>query len=136
MANYTIEEIEGIGPALGAKLRAAGIVSTNKLLAGTKTKSQRQKIADAAGIPEKQILKFANMADLFRVQGVGKGFAELLEAAGVDSVPELAQRKAENLTVKMAEVNKARNLTRRDPYLKEVEKRVAQAKNLPRALEY
>lgn len=90
MANYTIEEIEGIGPALGAKLRAAGIVSTNKLLAGTKTKSQRQKIADAAGIPEKQILKFANMADLFRVQGVGKGFAELLEAAGVDSVPELA----------------------------------------------
>lgn len=87
---------------MGDKLRTAGITSTNKLLAGTKTKTQRQKIA---------------------------------EAAGVDSVPELAQRNAENLTKKMAEVNKARNLTRRDPVLKEVEKWVAKAKTLPRALE-
>lgn len=136
MANYKIEEIEGIGPALGDKLRKAGVTSTDKLLTGAKTKKQRQALADAAGISEKQILKFANMADLFRIGGVGQEFAELLEAAGVDTVPELAQRKAENLAAKMEEVNNEKKLTRRVPSLKEVEKWVAEAKQLPRALEY
>lgn len=136
MANYKIEEIEGIGPVLGEKLRNADITTTDKLLAGTKTKKQRQALAEATGIPEKKILKFANMADLFRINGVGQEFAELLEAAGVDTVPELAMRNAENLTAKMEEVNEAKNLTRRTPSLKEVEKWVSEAKSLPRTLEY
>lgn len=136
MANYKIEEIEGIGPALGEKLRNAGITNTDKLLAGSKSKKQRKELAEASGISEKQILKFANMADLFRISGVGQEYAELLEATGVDTVPELAQRNAENLTVKMEEVNEAKKLTRRTPSLKEVEKWIAEAKTLPRALEY
>ncbi len=136
MANYKIEEIEGIGPVLGEKLRNADITTTDKLLAATKTKKQRQALAEATGIPEKKILKFANMADLFRINGVGQEFAELLEAAGVDTVPELAMRNAENLTAKMEEVNEAKNLTRRTPSLKEVEKWVSEAKSLPRTLEY
>jgi predicted flap endonuclease-1-like 5' DNA nuclease len=136
MANYKIEEIEGIGPALGEKLRNAGVTNTDKLLAATKTKKQRIELAEATSISEKQILKFANMADLFRISGVGQEFAELLEAAGVDTVPELSQRNAENLTAKMEEVNEAKKLTRRTPSLKEVENWVEQAKTLPRALEY
>jgi predicted flap endonuclease-1-like 5' DNA nuclease len=136
MANYKIEEIEGIGPALGEKFRSAGITSTDKLLAGTKTKKQRQQLAEASGISEKQVLKFANMADLFRISGIGQEYAELLEAAGVDTVPELAMRKPENLAPKMEELNAEKKLTRRTPSLKEVEKWVAEAKELPRALEY
>jgi predicted flap endonuclease-1-like 5' DNA nuclease len=136
MANYKIEEIEGIGPAMGEKLRNAGVKNTDAMLANAKTKKQRQDLAEATGISEKLILKFANMADLFRITGVGQEFAELLEAAGVDTVPELAQRRADNLTAKMEEVNAAKKLTRRTPSLKEVEGWVAQAKELPRALEY
>ena len=136
MANYKIEEIEGIGEKLGSKLRGAGVTTTDKLLEATLTKKQRSALAEAAGISEKQILKFANMADLFRIGGVGQEFSELLEAAGVDTVPELAMRNAENLTAKMEEVNAARKLTRRTPSLKEVEKWVAEAKTLPRKLEY
>lgn len=136
MANYKIEEIEGIGPVMGEKLRAAGISSTDKLLAASKTKKQRAEIAANTGISEKLILRFANMADLFRITGVGQEFAELLEAAGVDTVPELAQRRADNLTAKMVEVNEEKNLTRRTPSLAEVEKWVAEAKTLPRVLEY
>ena len=136
MANYKIEEIEGIGSVTGEKLRNAGITNTDKLLANSKTKKQRQQLADTSGISEKQILKFANMADLFRINGVGQEFAELLEADGVDTVPELAQRNAENLSAKMEEVNNEKKLTRRNPSLKEVEKWVAEAKNLPRVLEY
>ena len=136
MANYKIEEIEGIGEKMGAKFREAGINSTDKLLAGTKTKKQRKDLAETTGISEKLVLKFANMADLFRINGVGEEFSELLEAAGVDTVPELATRNAENLTKKMEEVNETKKLTRRTPSLKEVEKWIDEAKTLPRALEY
>jgi len=136
MANYKIEEIEGIGEKLGAKFREAGINNVDKLLVATKTKKQRKDLAESTGISEKLILKFANMADLFRINGIGQEFSELLEAAGVDTVPELAMRKAENLTKKMEEVNAEKNLTRRTPALKEVEKWVEEAKSLPRMLEY
>jgi len=136
MATYKIEEIEGIGEKMGAKLREVGISNTEKLLAGTKTRKQRKDLAESTGISEKLILKFANMADLFRVNGIGEEFSELLEVAGVDTVPELANRNAENLTKKMEEVNEKKKLTRRTPSLKEVEKWIEQAKTLPRMLEY
>ncbi len=136
MATYKVEEIEGIGPVLGEKLRAAGINTVDKLLEKAATKKQRQSLAEETGISEKQILKFTNMADLFRLNGVGQEYAELLEVAGVDTVPELAQRNAANLTAKMEEVNEAKNLTRKTPSAAEVEKWIAQAKELPRVIEY
>ena len=136
MATYKVEEIEGIGPVLGEKLRTAGINTVDKLLENAATKKQRQSLAEETGISEKQILKFTNMADLFRLNGVGQEYAELLEVAGVDTVPELAQRNATNLTAKMEEVNEAKNLTRKTPSAAEVEKWIAQAKELPRVIEY
>ncbi len=136
MATYKVEEIEGIGPVLGEKLRAAGINTVDKLLENAATKKQRQSLAEETGISEKQILKFTNMADLFRLNGVGQEYAELLEVAGVDTVPELAQRNAANLTAKMEEVNEAKNLTRKTPSATEVEKWIAQAKELQRVIEY
>lgn len=136
MANYKIEEIEGIGPAYGEKLRKIGITSTDKLLEACLTKKQRKEVAEKTGLDEAKILKWANMTDLFRIKGVGSEYAELLEAAGVDTVKELAQRKADNLTAKMEEVNSQKKLVRRTPALKNVESWVAQAKQLPRKLEY
>lgn len=136
MANYKIEELEGIGPVLGEKLRVAGVASTDALLVAGKTKKQRKELAEKSGIDEAKLLKFINMVDLFRIKGVGSEYAELLEAAGVDTVPELAQRKAENLCAKMEEVNAEKSLVRRTPPLKTVEGWVAQAKELPRAIEY
>ena len=136
MANYKIEEIEGIGPVMGEKLREAGVNTTDKLLESTQTPKQRKELAEATGISPKLILRFANMADLFRINGVGQEYAELLEAAGVDTVPELAQRNAENLTAKMEEVNEEKKLVKRTPSLTSVEKWVEEAKSLPRVLTY
>jgi predicted flap endonuclease-1-like 5' DNA nuclease len=136
MANYKIEEIEGIGPVIGQKLRTVGVTNTTTLLEHSKTPQQRKKLAEVSGLTEKQILKYANMVDLFRIKGVGSEFAELLEAAGVDTVPELAQRKADNLTKKMEVVNEEKNLVRRKPSLKEVTTWIDQAKQLPRTLQY
>jgi predicted flap endonuclease-1-like 5' DNA nuclease len=136
MANQKIEDVEGIGPAIGEKLRACGIADTDALLAETKTPKQRKAVAEKSGLSEKRVLKFANMVDLYRIDGVGSEYAELLEAAGVDTVPELAQRNPVELAKKMAEVTKAKKLTRRTPSGSEVAKWVEQAKALPRMLTY
>lgn len=136
MVNYKVEEVEGIGPVMGEKLRKAGIDMTDKLLEATKTAKQRKELTEATGISEKLILKFANMADLFRISGVEKQYSELLEAAGVNTVIELAQRNAENLCAKMEKVNEEKKLTRQTPFLKQVEKWIEEAKTLPRMLEY
>jgi predicted flap endonuclease-1-like 5' DNA nuclease len=131
MANKKIEEIEGIGPAMGEKLRAAGIKDTDSLLELCCSASGRKQVAEKSGISEARLLDWANMADLFRIKGVGPEYAELLEASGVDTVKELAQRNAENLAAKMAEVNGEKKLTRTVPSAKVVGEWVSQAKGLP-----
>jgi predicted flap endonuclease-1-like 5' DNA nuclease len=136
MANKKIEDVEGIGPVTGEKLRGAGVKDTDGLLENTRSPKQRKDLAEKSGISEAQILKFANMVDLYRISGVGSEYAELLEAAGVDTVPALARRNAANLTTAMAEVNEQKKLTRRVPTETEVTKWIAQAKELPRMLEY
>lgn len=136
MANYKIEELEGVGPVLGEKLRKVGVKDTDSLLTCSRTTKDRKSLAAESGLTTKQILKFANMVDLFRIDGVGSEFAELLEAAGVDTVPALAHRNPVNLTQMMAAKNEEKKLTRRVPSEKEVTKWVAQAKTLPRILEY
>jgi len=136
MANKKIEEIEGIGPATGEKLRAAGVTDTDSLLERCCARAGRKALAEASGLSETQILKFVNMADLFRIKGVGAEFAELLEAAGVDTVKELGTRNAANLANKLAEVNQEKKLTRRVPTLSQVEEWVKQAGALPRKVEH
>jgi predicted flap endonuclease-1-like 5' DNA nuclease len=127
---YKIEEIEGIGPSYGAKLKAVGITDTEKLLQRCGARKGRAEIAKETGLEEARLLKWANMADLMRVSGIGEEYSELLEAAGVDTVKELQHRNAESLVAKMAEVNAVRKLTRTVPAASQVSKWVDQAKTL------
>jgi len=136
MANRKIEEIEGIGPAFGEKLRAAGITSTDDLLDQGCTKPGRKELAEKTGLSEAKLLGWVNMVDLCRVNGIGPEFAELLEASGVDTVLELATRNAENLAEKCAEVNSEKKLTRRVPSSDVMKGWVEEAKKLPRKVEY
>jgi len=131
-----IEDIEGIGPAYAEKLGNAGIKTIEALLEEGAEKSARKAIAEKSEISESLILNWINKADLCRINGVSTQYADLLEEAGVDTVPELAQRNAANLTDKMKEVNDAKNLVRKCPSLGDVEKWVAQAKDLPRVVNY
>jgi predicted flap endonuclease-1-like 5' DNA nuclease len=125
-----VSDIEGIGPANETKLNAAGIKSVSALLKMCGDKKGRKSVSDTTGISEKQLLEWANMADLFRINGVGGEFSELLEAAGVDTVKELRNRNAENLHAKMVEVNAQKKLTRVVPGLSKIEDFIEQAKSL------
>uniref|UniRef100_A0A7C4Q3S2 DUF4332 domain-containing protein n=1 Tax=Bellilinea caldifistulae TaxID=360411 RepID=A0A7C4Q3S2_9CHLR len=131
-----LAKIEGIGEKYAAKLQAAGVNTLEGLLEKGKTPQGRKALAEATGISEKLILEWANLADLFRIKGIGEEYSDLLEEAGVDTVMELAQRNPENLLAKMSEINEQKKLVRRLPVLSQVQDWVEQAKNLPRVIEY
>ncbi len=136
MANYKIENVEGIGEVLGKKFREAGIKDTDALLEHCKKPGQRKMLAEKTGVSPKLILRFANMVDLYRISGIGSEFSELLEAAGVNTIPDLARRNPANLLKMLSETNEKKKLARRVPTEKDVEKWIAQAKTLPRHIEY
>jgi predicted flap endonuclease-1-like 5' DNA nuclease len=132
-----IINIEGIGPVYKQALKEkAGITTTEALLEAAASPRQREELAAKTGIAEKLILEFANLADLFRIKGVGEEYSDLLEEAGVDTVVELAQRNPENLHRALKETNDREALVRRLPTPKQVQDWVAQAKMLPRVLTY
>ncbi len=132
----SIESLEGIGPAYGAKLRAVGCASPDKLLRDGGTRKGRKEIAAKTGIREAVILRCVNMADLFRIKGVATQYAELLEAAGVDTVKELKNRNPGNLARAMAEINANKKMVRQAPNEKMVAAWVANAKKLKPAVTY
>jgi predicted flap endonuclease-1-like 5' DNA nuclease len=131
-----ITDIEGIGDSYAEKLAAANVKTTDALLEMGATPAGRKKIAADSGIGDSLISRWVNHADLFRIKGVAGEYAELLEAAGVDTVVELAQRRADNLRAKMEAVNTEKKLVRALPSESQVSEWVAQAKTLPRKLTY
>ena len=131
-----IVHVEGIGPVYGAKLGKTGIRTTGALLKRGASPEGRKEIAAAAGIGHALILEWVNLADLYRIKGVGSEYSDLLEETGVDTVVELSKRDAEHLHGKMVETNQDKNLVNRMASLKQVRKWIAQAKRLPRVVTY
>lgn len=131
-----IVDVEGIGPVYAQKLIDAGIKTTGKLLQKGATAKGRTEIEEKTGISHSLVLEWVNHVDLYRIKGVGQEYSDLLEEAGVDTVPELAQRNAENLYAKLVEVNKMKELVRQLPSQRQVADWVAQAKMLPRVIQY
>ncbi len=132
-----IDDVEGIGPVYAQKLADAGVTSTDSLLEQGATSGGRATLEAATGISHAKILEWVNHVDLTRVKGVGSEYSDLLEAAGVDSPAELAQRNAGNLATTMQEVVAARAGTvRRIPSESEIQGWIDQAKTLPKVVEH
>jgi predicted flap endonuclease-1-like 5' DNA nuclease len=128
--------IEGIGEVYSGQLSAAGISTTEDLLEKAAAPAGRQAIEEETGISDKLIMRWANMADLFRIKGVSEEYADLLEACGVDTVPELAQRNPENLYQALTKTNEEKQLVRAVPGEGQVADWISEAKELPRVLTY
>jgi predicted flap endonuclease-1-like 5' DNA nuclease len=133
---YRIKEVEGIGPVYAAKLAEAGIKTTDSLLKLCEDPKGRDLLTEKTGISPHLLLKWTNMADLMRISGIGRQFAELLEASGVDTVKELKHRQADNLAAKMAEINKEKQLCHLSPGSAVVARWIEQAKSLEAAIRY
>ncbi|MEA3207682.1 MAG: hypothetical protein QOE70_739 [Chthoniobacter sp.] len=136
VAKGKLTSIQGIADATEAKLNGAGVTSVDELLEKGATPKGREDLAAKSGVPAAQILKFVNYADLFRIKGIAGQTAELLEAAGVNTVAELAQRNPANLAAKLKEVNDAKKLTGKVPAEKQVGEWIETAKTLPKKVTY
>jgi predicted flap endonuclease-1-like 5' DNA nuclease len=132
----SLKQIEGIGAAFAKKLAKGGVRSAETLLKKGATKKGRKELAAQTGIGEKLVLEWVNHADLFRVKGVGEQYADLLEEAGVDTVRELALRRAGALSGQMTRANEKKNLVNRPPSEKMVAKWIRSAKRMKRVVEY
>lgn len=132
-----VEDIEGIGPASAAKLNTAGVATTADLLERAGAANGRESLARATGISAKQLLEWVNHCDLMRIKGVGPEYSDLLEAAGVDSAAELAQRNAANLAITIQELDAARpNISRRLPSEATITGWIEQARSLPKVVSH
>lgn len=127
---YSIDEIQGIGPAYKEKLNSAEIKTTEALLEHCATKTGRSTFSEKTGVTETLILDWVNMADMMRINGVGGQFSELLKATGVDTVKELRTRNAENLTAALTTTNDEKNLAKTVPSVEMVTKWIEEAKTL------
>jgi predicted flap endonuclease-1-like 5' DNA nuclease len=132
----TITDIEGVGEVSAVKLRAAGVRTTEALLERGRTPQGRRELTKMTGFSEKVILEWVNRADMFRVRGIGAQYSDLLEAAGVDTVRELATRKAETLMVSLAKANTEKNKVNKLPGLTKVKGWIQTAKTLRKGVEY
>lgn len=130
---YGVRKIGGVGPAVAAKLAQAGVRTTDGLLAACRDRRERRLLSERTGLPERQIQRFVNRADLMRIRGVGGDFAELLVASGVRTARELSRRRPLNLALKMSAVNAEKKLSRRAPSASMVERWIAAAKELREA---
>jgi predicted flap endonuclease-1-like 5' DNA nuclease len=131
-----IIDVEGIGPVYTQRLTAIGVKTTNKLLKKGATPQGREELAQKTDISPNLILEWVNHADLFRIKGVGEEYSDLLEEAGVDTVPELAQRNPNNLYTALKQTNELKKLVRQLPSERQVADWVDQAKKLPRMIHY
>jgi predicted flap endonuclease-1-like 5' DNA nuclease len=134
--SYPITDIEGIQPDVASRLKSVGIRSTEKLLEAARSAKGRKSLAEETGFDEKKILCWANMADKMRIKGVGEEYAELLHAAGVDTVRDLKYRNPANLAKAMAAANARRKLVRLLPSEKAVQRWIEHAKKLPLKITY
>ena len=132
-----IDDIDGIGATQAAKLAEAGVTTTDDLLQWGANKAGRDSLEATTGISGKLILEWVNHADLMRIDGVGSEYSDLLEAAGVDSPSELAQRNAANLATTFQEVVAARpDIVRRVPSETEIAGWIAESKTLAKVVEH
>lgn len=126
--DHKIEEIEGIGEVYAAKLREAGIFTTNNLF--SLYADDIDQIANAIGIDLGMLLKWATLAGLMRVKGISSQYAELLYNADIKTTGELVDGDAEEILKKVNEANIVKSVVKRQIGIGIVAKWIEEAKKL------
>jgi predicted RecB family nuclease len=134
--SYSITAIDDIDADEAETLKSVGIRTTEKLLEAAKSPKGRKLLAAKTTLDERQLLRWANIADKLRINGMGRGYAGLLCEVGVDTVKELQFRNPARLAKSMAEANKKRKLVRFLPSEKLVTRWVEHARKLPQKITY
>jgi predicted flap endonuclease-1-like 5' DNA nuclease len=127
---HKVSEIKDLSPEMVSKLNEAGITTVEELLAQGDTAQERAALSKKLGVTTSELTEWVNRADLMRLKGVGKEFANLLEICGVDSCKELQHRKPENLYKKLKETNDAQKIAHHAPTQAQIEEWIKEAATL------
>lgn len=133
---YPISELDGITQDHTKLLKSVGIRTTEKLLEAARSMRGRKLLSAKTGIPEKLLLRWANMADRMRIKGIGEDHARLLEAIGVVTVRELKYRNPGHIAKAMRELNGKRKLVRLLPTENAIKRWIVAAGKLDQKISY
>lgn len=130
-----VSEMAAAAPALAvaaaAKLHEAGVDNLDELTEKAATVEGREELADAAGVDKDVVQDWAHNLDLSRVRGLGPRYLKLLNAAGIETVDELAAYDAADLEGLLLTVNEEDHVVKHMPSVDTVSYWVAQANELP-----
>lgn len=100
-----IDQVAGIDHKQATKLRKAGVRTSKRLIELAATRRGRTELSKETGLSPKDLQGWVHHADLLRVRGVGGEYAELLVAAGVDTLRDLRRRNPTALLAKIIGLN-------------------------------
>jgi predicted flap endonuclease-1-like 5' DNA nuclease len=128
----TLTGIKGIGRRYTAMLREkAGIESVEELREAGATPKGRKALAQKTGRSEKVVLRWTQIADLMRIEGVGEDYSALLWETGITAPADLPRQHPDRLLQLLTNTNETKNLTHRLPSTGQIADWIEQAKSLP-----
>ena len=133
---FKLRDFLGVNPDHVIKLEILGIKNTSQMLSAGQTAEKRRILANRAEIPEEVVLELVKLSDLSRLPGVKGIRARLYYAAGVDTVEKLAACEPQALLMLASEFVQHTGFEGIAPLPKEVSSTIANARKLPKAVEW
>lgn len=125
-----IDQVAGIDHKQATKLRKVGVRTSKRLIEEAATRRGRTQLSKVSGVSPKDLQAWVHHADLLRVRGVGGEYAELLVAAGVDTLRDLRRRNPTALLAKFIGLNGSDRVVDRLPTEGMVESWIESAREL------
>jgi hypothetical protein len=133
---FKLRDFRGVDPGFVSKLEAQHIKNAEQMLVAGRTRRQREEISRETGIPGNVLLELVKLSDLARLPGVKGIRARLYYDAGIDSVEKMANWEPEPLRMIVTEYVKQTGFKGIPPLPKEVSSTVANARKLPKVVEF
>ena len=126
----SIDSINGMTHTEDTKLRRARVRTTVTFIQIASTRSGRALLTKETGITSPKLLHWAKRAELMKIKNLGRDYADLLEAVGVESVADLKRRNPDSLHEMMLNTNQVKKIVDRMPSLKRVTKWIDDSKDI------
>lgn len=135
MTSYSLNKLDALASDEKLTLQKAGIRTTTGLLKQGRTRELQEKLSERTGMSQKKIEHLVRMSDLMRVKGVGEEYSILLNVAGVKTIRDLRNRRADNLSQRILDENAINRIVRHVPVQSQVARWIDHARKLTPGIE-
>lgn len=119
-SDYLLTDVALVSGVAQERLAESGVTNTRGLLEALLTPALRMSMLPMLELTEPETLALARQLEFLQLDGVGPKASQLLIAAGVASVADLAKRPPEALLPLLAQANEARSIAGVNPSLEHV----------------